>query len=1034
MAKKKKKIKSRRSTKPNPSVKESEQTEFPSYYEWLPSMPDWFKKIRALVDCGCVGQAKKLLIEEEIQKKLANINEARTKFYVRYTVAVLLDRTDQVERAAKYYTDMLNIPEVSRVKELFALYRKAGMLCAKCGKCTQAVEHLTKADQLEPDNPETLNCLAGSIMTFGRIEESMDLLRKAITINPQIRTAYSNLLFDYNYLPDVKSSEIFEESKKWAQIQVPTTLACTNHDNSLDPYRKLRIGYISPDFRKHSVTFYFESLLDGHDRNKFEIYGYGNIVKSDQATDRLIDKFDFYRDIYKVDDEEVGEFIRSDSIDILVDLAGHTGRNRLHVLAYKPAPIQVTYLGYPNTTGMTQVDYRLTDAIADTPDQQQYYTEKLVFLPNGFLCYNPGELQPTVKSLPMLHKDYIAFGSFNNINKLSPVIIKIWVDILNAVPNSRLILKFTQGKDSQVREYYYNLFAEHGLENPKERIMIFRWLELSEHFELYNNVDIALDTYPYNGTTTTCQALLMGVPVITLVGSRHSSRVGLDILSRLDMQFFAARTPEEYVKKAVVLASKPEALTQIRATMLQRLAASPLCNYELISNDIENAYRQMWHDYCRSKGIEIKQITSRQDTDYKPRRYADRTIIDNIISADKFYQAGKRSKAAKYAMKAFDKLTSDNNGEKPPKQLLERYNADGLQSLIFNFCMEIMSFSSYFSYDNYCLIYSKAQEISPSNPDIDLRVGLLIALQARLKNEKIQDNCIKLLEVTDSKLNNERSKAVLALAKGELKELSLPYDLARIHLYPDLRNITTYVLLEQGDWFEKSDLNLFRSIIRPDDTVFDLGANVGPYSISAAARTNGKVIAVEPALQTFELLNRSASQFPNMTAIHTAISDKPGTAFLSHGGSSENFKLSDNNETQGEKVPLVTVDDIAAEHGIESVDIIKMDVEGHELKALAGAEKIIANGSPIIFYEVKHGSDLHPELIDAFKNLGYDSYFTLPDAKTLVKYDKDIPIDGYLLNMIAIRPESLQRLEGLVNIEQSQADVLKNLRVIESCC
>jgi hypothetical protein len=161
-----------------------------------------------------------------------------------------------------------------------------------------------------------------------------------------------------------------------------------------------------------------------------------------------------------------------------------------------------------------------------------------------------------------------------------------------------------------------------------------------------------------------------------------------------------------------------------------------------------------------------------------------------------------------------------------------------------------------------------------------------------------------------------------------------------------------------------------------------------------------------------------------MTAVHAAISDKPGTAFLSHDGSSESYRLSDDNGTQNEKVPLVTVDDIAAAHGIESVDIIKMDVEGHELKTLAGAEKIIENGSPIIFYEIKHGSDLHPELIDAFENLGYDSYFALPDAKTLIKFNEDIQIDGYLLNMIAIRPESLERLEGSVNVEQSQTEVL----------
>jgi len=1029
---KRKKNKPRRTKKTNSSVIKSDQTELLNYDEWMSNMPGWIKKIQSLIDCGYIDQANKLLIEEKIQKKLANINDndAGIKFYVRYTVAKLLERTNQIERAAQYFIDMLNyIPDRTKMRELSVLYGKAGMLYTKCGKCIEAIDSFSKAKELDPGNIGVLNGLAGAIMKVGRLEEAMDLLREALAVLPYYKVAHSNLLLAYNYLYGAKSTEIFEESKKWAQIHAPENLAFTNHDNSLEPHRKLRIGYISPDFRGHSVTFYFESLLDGHDRNKFEIYGYGNIEKPDQVTERLIDKFDFYRDIYKIDDKEVFELIKSDSIDILVDLAGHTGGHRLYVLGLKPAPIQVSYLGYPNTTGMPQVDYRLTDNIADTPDQQKYYTEKLVFLPNGFLCYNPGEMQPTVKSLPMSHEDYITFGCFNNCTKINKAIIKIWIDILNSVPNSRLMLKFFEGLGPEIREYYYDLFAKYGLEKPKDRLILSGWFMPEQHLELYNSIDIALDTYPYNGTTTTCQALLMGVPVITLTGEHHASRVGLDILSRLDMQFFSAQSPEEYVKKAVALASKPEALTKIRETMRKRLAASPLSNYGLITNDIENAYRKMWHDYCRSKGVEIKEIEPQNDLDYKP-RYPSRTVIDNIISADKCYQAGQRLKAVNYSIKAFNELSSDNNGEKPPQQLLERYNADDLQSLVINFCMETQAFSSYFSPDEYIKIYSKAKEINPSDTEVDLRICLLLTLQARLRNLKTEDNCIKLLEITDSKLNNERSKAVLALAKGELKELSLPYDLARIHLYPDLKNITTYVLLEQEDWLEKSDLNLFRSIIRPEDTVFDLGANVGTYSLSAAARTNGKVIAVEPASETFELLKRSASQFPNMTAIHTAVSDNSGTAFLSHFGPSENFKLSEDNETQGEEVPLVTVDEIASEHGIESVDIIKMDVEGHELKALAGAEKIIANGSPIIFYEIKHCGDLHPEFIDAFKDLGYDSYFALPDAKTLVEFNKDIQLDLSVLNMVAIRPESLQRLEGLVNIEQSQADVLKNMEAV----
>ena len=645
MAKRKKKSKRRKFAKRIPPVrippaKSLDQYELHSYDEWKASMPRWLERIQALIEQGDIEQARKLLVEEEIQKKLADIDDTdtRSRFFVRCEIAMLLDNTKQVERALRYYSDTLKIVNCAGV------YNKMGLLYANCGQCTLAIDHFRKAEQLEPDGIYIWTNLARCFMKTGRTREALALLRKAISANPQYREGYPNLLYSLNYLSDVESSEIFEESKKWAQTQAPANLAFTNHDNSLDPYRKLRIGYISPDFRKHSVTYYFESLLNGHDRNKFELYGYGDVQSPDTVTEGLAGKFDIYRNIKGVGDKDAAELIRSDSIDILVDLAGHTGRNRLPVLAYKPAPIQVSYLGYPNTTGMPQVDYRLTDAIADTADQQQYYTEKLVFLPDGFLCYDPGRAQLPVKPLPMRHNKYATFGSFNNISKLNPMMVKVWADILNAVPDSKLILKFHEGEDLQVIEYYHNLFAEYGLENPRERITFFGWLTNAQHLELYNNVDIALDTYPYNGTTTTCEAVLMGVPVITLVGSRHASRVGLDILTRLDIPSFAARSPEEYVKKAVALAVEPDALTQIRATMRQRLAASPLCNYKLITSDIENAYRKMWQDYCCSKGIEIAEIKSPEDVDYKPRRYSDHAVIDLGVSSVELSPANQNKK------------------------------------------------------------------------------------------------------------------------------------------------------------------------------------------------------------------------------------------------------------------------------------------------------------------------------------------------------------------------------------------------------
>jgi len=686
MAKRKKKSKRRKIKRRSPSVRASKQYEFHSYDEWKLNKPDWLKKIRVLIDHGNIAQAQELLVEEEIQKKLANIddNDTRNNFFVRCEVAMLLDGTAQVERALRYYSDTLKIVNCAGV------YNKIGRLYNNCGQYTQAMENFQKAEKLEPDGIYIWINLAKCFMKTGQTEETLSLFRKAISINPQSREAYQNLLYCLNYLIDTKESEIFQESKKWALIQAPANLAYKHHDNSIDPQRKLRIGYISPDFKKHSVTFYFEPVLNQHDRNKFEIYGYGDIEKPDKVTEKLVEKFDFYRDIKGVDDKKVAELIISDSIDILIDLAGHTGRNRLHVLAYKPAPIQVSYLGYPNTTGMPQVDYRFTDDIADTPDQQQYYTEKLVFLPNGFLCYDPGRAQLQVKALPMTYNNYVTFGCFNNINKLNPFMIKIWADILNEVPNSKLIIKFREGRDQQIREHYCNLFTEFGLESAHERITFCGWLTNAQHLELYNNIDIALDTYPYNGTTTTCEALLMGVPVITLVGSRHASRVGLDILSRLGLHSLAAQSPEDYVKKAVALAEDPDVLAQIRAAMRQKLAASPLCDYKLITNDIENAYRRMWQDYCCSKEIEIKQIKSPNEIDDKPQKYSDLAsnkskhllTIDNwqqpgwLKEANAFVSQGKPENAAQLLTEE----SLENHiaaASKPDKEFI-RYMAAGL--------------------------------------------------------------------------------------------------------------------------------------------------------------------------------------------------------------------------------------------------------------------------------------------------------------------------------------------------------------------
>jgi len=605
---KKKKNKPQRTKKYNPPAKDSSQPTGLSFEQWRQHMPKWLNEIRTEIDKGNIREAKQLLSQEGISEKVLEIKNGEGVFYSLYELSIDCFKVGMNKESLKYSLEALKLQKSG------GLYNQIGLVYRAMGKCSQAIESFLKAKRLQPKDTNIWNNLALCLMKVGKATEAIELLKEIVRVEPQNRKLHSNLLFHLHYMPEVKTSEIFEETKKWAKAHTPVSMARKDHDNSPEPNRKLRIGYISPDFKVHSVMYFFLSLLIGHNRDNYEIYGYGNVDKIDQITEAVIKRMDIYRNIRSVPDKEVADLISSDKIDILVEMAGHTKDSSVSVLGYKPAPVQVTYLGYPGTTGMSQVDYRLTDVIADPKDQQKYYTEELFYLPNGFLCFNP-ETQPALAEPPVLTEKYIAFGCFNNINKTNPELMKLWIQILDSVQGSKLVLKFSEAIDKDTEQYYYNKFEELGLENARDKIGLIGWLPHSRHLEVYNYIDIALDTYPYNGTTTTCQSLLMGVPVVTLTGQHHASRVGLDILSRVEMEFFSAKSPEEYVKKAVALALNPDALVKMRKTMRHRLAASPLCNYGVITKDIENAYRQMWHKWCQTqKGVSPSDCVKRDKT------------------------------------------------------------------------------------------------------------------------------------------------------------------------------------------------------------------------------------------------------------------------------------------------------------------------------------------------------------------------------------------------------------------------------------
>jgi len=452
----------------------------------------------------------------------------------------------------------------------------------------EAVRQLVEKDRSRTDVMFVVAMLFKHLNAMGKAKKWYE----KIQAEPNNSQIHSSFLYYLHFLPKLDRQRLFAEHKRWGQIHAPLSLARKSFANSSGTGRKLRIGYISPDFGMHPVSYFFESLLDGHDREIVEVYGYGNVRTPSSVTERLVGKFDFYRNICGLRDEAAVEMIEENGIDILVDLAGHTTGNRLGVLAYKPAPIQVSYLGYLDTTGMEAVDYVLTNTLSNPPQSQQFYTEELFFLPGSIYCYRPAEFTPEVGPLPAEKNGFVTFGFFGNNCKINSFVIGLWSQILKATANSRMLLKFGGGNDRDVSDFYHSRFEQCGI--SRERIQISGWETYGSYLEQYNQVDIVLDSFPKSGGTTTCEALWMGVPVVSLVGDHQISRTGLGILSSVGLEFFTVSEPEAYVSRAVVLAGSLTSLAKIRGSMRQRIRQSNLGNAEAFAKDVESAFQKMW--------------------------------------------------------------------------------------------------------------------------------------------------------------------------------------------------------------------------------------------------------------------------------------------------------------------------------------------------------------------------------------------------------------------------------------------------------
>lgn len=475
-------------------------------------------------------------------------------------------------------------------------YANLGSVLDACGKPGQAVEQYERALSLDPELEISI-ALGNALQSSGQPRKAEQFFRRSAQSGPDAPVAHSNLLLCMNYSAHDPEA-VFEEHRQWQERHAAGVAPLPPAHPDLSPDRRLRIGYVTADLYGHSVGYFFKPLLEQHDREAFEVTCYTNAWRSDGMTaDWLSALPDRWCDTTRMTAEEIAETVRADEIDILIDLSGHTAHHRLLTFAYRPAPVQVTYCGYANTTGLDAIDYRLTDAWADPPGTTEaFHSETLVRLPGGFLAYQPKPDVPEPSDPPSLENGYVTFGSFNHLPKVAPAVIAVWSRILNAVPDSRFSYKALAFGDDATRERILREFEAHGVD--RARIDLVAWtISHSEHLELYSRIDIALDTFPYAGTTTTCETLWMGVPIVTLAGRTHVARVGVSLLGQLGLEELVASDEDAFVEVATTLAADRERLVGLRSGMRSRMTQSPLLDGARIAREIEDAYRTMWHSY-----------------------------------------------------------------------------------------------------------------------------------------------------------------------------------------------------------------------------------------------------------------------------------------------------------------------------------------------------------------------------------------------------------------------------------------------------
>jgi len=551
---------------------------------------------------------------------------------VHYNLGITLQNCGQLDRAVACFTRALAITnghfdahihlgvvlhELGQYESALGHFRQAielqprnadghlnlGIGLAKLGQLDAAVKSYHEALAIQPDNADAHLSLGHALKDLGKSDEGLKCIRRTLEIKPDYALAHSGLLFNYNYVADQPAEQLLADARRFGDMVERLARPFKDWPNSPDPHKPLRVGFVSGDLGSHPVGYFLEGVLAAltspEASGEIELFAYPTQPHDDEVTKRLRSHCLAWYSAVGLSDEALAQRIREDGIDILVDLSGHTAHNRLPMFAWKPAPVQVSWLGYFATTGVAAMDYFIADPWTLPPEQEAYFSERIWRLPETRLCFTPPDAQLEVNALPALGNGCVTFGCFNNLSKMNDAVVALWARVLHAVPGSRLFLKYQQLGEVSVRQRTCERFAAHGIDSG--RLIFEGYVPRGSYLQAYHRVDIGLDPFPFPGGTTTVEALWMGVPVLTLQGERFLSRQGVGLLMNAGLPDWIAADADDYVARAVAHAQNLNALAALRTSLRSHVLASPIFDAPRFAAHLEAAFRAMWVNWCEER-------------------------------------------------------------------------------------------------------------------------------------------------------------------------------------------------------------------------------------------------------------------------------------------------------------------------------------------------------------------------------------------------------------------------------------------------